>query len=65
MQNFGAILRTAYACDCAAVIFKKDHQAQINDYIVKTSMGFIHKIPLLPVVNLVNAIKKLQQELNY
>ena len=65
MQNFGAILRTAYACDVAAVIFKKDNQAQINDYIVKTSMGFIHKIPLLPVVNLVNAIKKLQTELNY
>ena len=65
MQNFGAILRTAYACDCTAVIFKKDRQAQINDYIVKTSMGFIHKIPLLPVTNLVNAIKKLQTELNY
>ena len=65
MQNFGAILRTAYACDVDAVIFKKDHQAQINDYIVKTSMGFIHKIPLLPVVNLVNAIKKLQNELHY
>ena len=65
MQNFGAILRTAYACNVDAVIFKKDNQAQINDYIVKTSMGFIHKIPLLPVVNLVTAIKKLQTELHY
>ena len=61
MMNFGAILRTAYAANVDAVIFKKDNQAQINDYIVKTSMGFIHKIALLPVVNLSNAIQKLKK----
>ena len=64
MMNFGAILRTAYAANVDAVIFKKDNQAQINDYIVKTSMGFINKIALLPVVNLSNAITKLK-ELNF
>ncbi len=61
MQNFGAILRTAYAANVDAVIFKKDNQAQINDYIVKTSMGFISKVPLFPVVNLVQTIKKLKE----
>ncbi|MBR4486364.1 hypothetical protein IKS57_03260 [bacterium] len=61
MMNFGAILRTAYAANVDAVVFKKDNQAQINDYIVKTSMGFINKVALLPVVNLSNAIEKLKK----
>lgn len=61
MQNFGAILRTAYAAGVDVVIYKKDNQAQINDYVIKTSMGFITKIPLMPVVNLRNTINELKK----
>lgn len=61
MQNLGAILRTAYAANVMCVVFKKNNQAQINDYIVKTSMGFISKINLLPVSNLANALEKLKE----
>lgn len=60
-RNFGAILRSCAAFDVDAVIFKKDHQAPINDLAIKTSMGAINYLELIEVVNLTNTINTLKE----
>ncbi|EDX53123.1 23S rRNA (guanosine(2251)-2'-O)-methyltransferase RlmB [Ureaplasma urealyticum] len=61
-RNFGAIIRTANAFGVDGIIYKKYHQASINDLVIKTSMGAINYIHMIEVSNLSNAIKNLQNE---
>lgn len=61
-RNFGAIIRTANAFGVDAIIYKKHHQASINDLVIKTSMGAINYIYMIEVNNLSNTIKNLQDE---
>ncbi|MDR0545468.1 MAG: 23S rRNA (guanosine(2251)-2'-O)-methyltransferase RlmB [Mycoplasmataceae bacterium] len=63
-QNFGAIIRSAEALGVDAIIYKKDGQVQINDFVIKSSTGAINHIPLIRVTNLVETIKQLKQH-NY
>ncbi|MDR0675102.1 MAG: 23S rRNA (guanosine(2251)-2'-O)-methyltransferase RlmB [Mycoplasmataceae bacterium] len=51
-QNFGSILRTCDAMQVDGVIYKKDNQAQINDFVSKTSMGAVQYLNLVKVTNL-------------
>ncbi|MEF9984934.1 MAG: 23S rRNA (guanosine(2251)-2'-O)-methyltransferase RlmB [Malacoplasma sp.] len=62
--NFGSIIRSAKAFSVIDVIFKKDNQAQINDTVIKNSMGAINSFNFLRVSNLANTIEKLKK-LNY
>lgn len=59
--NFGAILRNAAAFDFEVVIYKKHNQAQINDFVTKTSTGAITKLKLFRVSNLVNILNLLKK----
>lgn len=59
-RNFGAILRNAYAFNVDLVIYKNDHQAPINDLVIKTSMGAVHHLRMVKVPNINNAIEKLK-----
>jgi 23S rRNA (guanosine2251-2'-O)-methyltransferase len=63
-QNFGAIIRSAEALGVDAIIYKKDGQVQINDFVIKSSTGAINHILLIRVTNLVETIKQLKQH-NY
>lgn len=58
--NFGSIIRTCEALGVDAIIYKKNNQVQINDYVIKTSMGAINNINLLKVANLANTIDILK-----
>lgn len=60
-RNFGAILRNALAFDVDLVIYKNDNQAQLNDLVIKTSMGAVHQLRLCKVPNISNAIEKLKR----
>jgi 23S rRNA (guanosine2251-2'-O)-methyltransferase len=60
-QNFGAILRTCDAFGVDAVIYKKDNQVQINDFVIKSSMGAINNLNLFKVTNLSNEIELLKK----
>jgi 23S rRNA (guanosine2251-2'-O)-methyltransferase len=60
-QNFGSILRTCEAMQVDAVIYKKDNQVQINEFVIKTSMGAIQNLNLIKVINLSQAIQQLKK----
>jgi 23S rRNA (guanosine2251-2'-O)-methyltransferase len=45
-QNFGAILRSALAFNVINIVYKKDQQVQINDLVIKASMGAINHLNL-------------------
>ena len=60
-RNFGAILRNALAFGVDLVIYKSDNQAQLNDLVIKTSLGAAHQLRLCKVPNISNAIQKLKR----
>jgi 23S rRNA (guanosine2251-2'-O)-methyltransferase len=60
-QNFGSILRTCDAIGVDAVIYKKNNQTQINDFVSKASMGAIQHLNLIKVSNLSQALEKLKK----
>jgi 23S rRNA (guanosine2251-2'-O)-methyltransferase len=59
-QNFGSILRTCEAMAVDAVIYKKDNQVQINDFVAKTSMGAVNLLNLIKVANLNHVFDQLK-----
>jgi 23S rRNA (guanosine2251-2'-O)-methyltransferase len=60
-QNFGSILRTCDAMSVDAIIYKKNNQVQINDFVSKSSMGAIQHLTLIKVANLSQVITVLKQ----
>lgn len=58
--NFGAILR---ACECFgvdALIFSKNRNVSLTPVVSKASVGGSELLPLMPVSNLANTLKKFQ-----
>ena len=60
-HNFGAILRTCDALGIDAVIYKEDNQTQINDFVIKTSMGAVNNLNLFKVTNFARTIQLLKK----
>ena len=59
-HNFGAIIRT---CECAGIkniIIPKDRSVNVNETVVKVSVGAIEHVKIIMVSNLVNAINELK-----
>lgn len=50
--NFGAICRTCEAFGVEGIIFKKNNQSQINQTVIKTSLGSVYNLKFLLVANL-------------
>lgn len=59
-HNFGAIIRTCVAAGIKEIIIPKDRSVKVTDTVVKVSAGTIENIKIVMVNNLVDAIKKLQ-----
>lgn len=59
--NFGAICRTCKAFGVDGVIFKKNNQIQINETVIKTSLGTANYLNFLKVSNILDVIKKLKR----
>lgn len=62
--NFGAICRTCDAFGIDGLIFKKNNQVQINDTVIKTSLGTVYNLNFLRVTNILNVMGNLKKE-NY
>lgn len=60
--NFGAICRTCKSFQVAGIIFKKNNQIQINETVIKTSLGTVNYLNLLRVNNLSETLNKLKKE---
>jgi len=60
-QNFGAIMRTAYAAGAHGVIFQDKRAAGITPIVVKSSAGAIEHILLSEVKNINYAIEELKR----
>ena len=60
--NFGSIMRTSFGLGVNNIVFKKNNQVQINETVVKTSMGSYEQLNLLRVTNLSNTIERLKDE---
>lgn len=60
-RNLGAILRTAEAAGVHGVIVPERRAAGLTETVAKASAGALEYVPVVKVVNLVNAIEELKQ----
>ncbi len=60
-QNFGAIIRTAYAAGAHGVIYQDKRAAGITPVVVKSSAGAIEHIKLSEVKNINHTIEELKE----
>lgn len=61
-HNLGAIMRTADATGLDAIIIPKNRSVSLNATVAKVSTGAIEHVDVVQVTNLVQTIKKLQEE---
>ena len=61
-HNLGAIMRTADATGIDAIIIPKNRSVSLNATVAKVSTGAIEHVDVVQVTNLVQTIKKLQEE---
>ncbi len=61
-HNFGAIIRTCAAVGVKSIIIPKDRSVKVTDVVVKTSVGTINYVKIIMVNNIVDAMKKLQDQ---
>jgi 23S rRNA (guanosine2251-2'-O)-methyltransferase len=60
-QNFGAILRAAECFGVDAVVWSKNRGASLTPAVTKTSVGASELVPLIPVSNLGDAVRKFKE----
>ena len=60
-RNVGAILRSARAFGCAAIITTHRNAPEENGALARTATGALEHIPIIRVVNLARAIESLQE----
>ncbi len=61
-HNFGALIRSAAAAGCQAVIYAKDRSCQVTPVVEKAAAGTVNKIALCQVTNLARTIDTLKAE---
>lgn len=61
-HNLGAIIRTCEALGVERIIVGKNRCCKLNSTVAKVSTGAIEYVKVIEVVNLTNAIKKMQEK---
>lgn len=61
VHNLGAIIRTAECAGVHAVLVPKRRSAPLNETVGKTSAGAMEYMPIVPVGNTVQLLKKLKK----
>lgn len=61
-HNLGAIIRTCEASGIKSIIIPKNRSVTVNATAMKTSAGALEHVKVIMVNNLVNTIKKLQDD---
>lgn len=59
--NFGAICRTCESFSVDGIIIKKNHQVDVNEVVIKTSLGSANNVPILKIANLTMCLEKLKK----
>ncbi len=60
-HNFGAIIRTAVASGMDAIMVSKHRQATLSGGVMKASAGAMLRLPVIRVVNMNQALRKLKE----
>jgi 23S rRNA (guanosine2251-2'-O)-methyltransferase len=60
-HNLGAVIRTAEACGASGIVVPDRHSAPLSATVAKASAGASAYIPVVRVVNLVNAIDEMKE----
>lgn len=61
-HNLGAIIRTAVAVGAQGLVIAKDRACQLSPAVSKAAAGTLHLLPICRVVNLSQALDRLQEE---
>jgi 23S rRNA (guanosine2251-2'-O)-methyltransferase len=61
-QNMGALIRSALAFDCSAVIVGEHEQSEVTGVVARSSAGALFDIPIVKVTNISNAITELKEK---
>lgn len=59
-QNFGSLLRTAYAAEVQGVVVPERGSAPRSGVVAKVSAGAMSHVPIVDVVNLVRALEEMR-----
>jgi len=59
-HNLGAIIRTSEAAGIDGIILPKNRSVEVNETVMKTSVGALYNVNIAQVVNLNQTIKKLK-----
>ncbi len=59
-QNFGALCRTAEGLGWDGVIIPKDRSVTVSPGVYNASVGAVETIPVIQIVNLADALRKLK-----
>lgn len=60
-RNLGAVLRSALAAGFTSVVLTRERSAPLTGTVAKTSAGAVSQLKIAQVVNLADALKKMQQ----
>ena len=64
-HNFGAIIRTCEAAGVKGIIIPKDRSVNVNDTVIKTSVGTTSYIKIVKVTNIVTTMKELKEKADF
>lgn len=60
--NFGSICRTSECFGIDGLIYKKNNQVQINQTVIKTSVGAVFNLNMLKTTNINNVLEFLKKQ---
>lgn len=61
-HNFGAIIRTCEAAGVSGIIIPKNRSVEVNETVMRVSVGAIHNMKIACVTNLVHTMQELKKE---
>jgi 23S rRNA (guanosine2251-2'-O)-methyltransferase len=59
-HNFGALIRSAAAAGCCAVVYARDRSCSITPVVEKAAAGTLEAVPLCQVTNIARALSTLK-----
>ncbi|HPF82744.1 MAG TPA: 23S rRNA (guanosine(2251)-2'-O)-methyltransferase RlmB [Bacilli bacterium] len=61
-HNFGAIIRTCEAANVTGIIIPKNRCVDVNETVIRTSVGASKYVKIVEITNIVNTIKELKSK---
>lgn len=61
-HNFGAIIRTCEAAGVDGIIIPKNRSVDVNQTVIRTSVGASKYVPIVQIANLTSTMKELKKQ---